>query len=465
MTMQVALYGAADEVTGSSYHVTTPQASVLVDFGAFQGSRESEGRNAVPRALDVRRLQAVVLTHGHLDHTGRLPLLVKAGYHGPIFATPGTIDVAGLILRDSAHVLQMNVEHINRKRMRAGAPPIHPAFDDDDVSATLALMRPLPYEQPTSVAPDITAIMHEAGHLLGSASVELHVQDQGKLRNLVFSGDIGPKTMPILRDSATLTKADWVFMESTYGDHDHRPLDETIKEFAQLVRHAIDRKGKILVPSFAIGRTQQLLYHLAHLVRDHGIPTFPIYIDSPLAIRANEVYSKHPELYDTEAAAFVSSGEMEKYLGSVKNCQTADESKALNNIKGTCMIIAGAGMCNAGRILHHLKHNLWKPETTVIIVGYQAPGSLGRNLLEGKNPVSIFGEQIAVNATVRALGGFSAHAGQTELLQWFSSFAPAHPRLTLAHGENRGRLPLAKLIEQKFGIKAELPMDATPLTM
>lgn len=463
--MQVALYGAADEVTGSSYHVTTDRASVLVDFGAFQGSGDSEVRNTVPRALDVRSLQAVVLTHAHLDHTGRLPLLVKAGYHGPIYATPGTIDIAALILRDSAHVQQMNIDRINRRRMRAGQPPIQPPFDADDVAATLALMRPMPYEKPTQVAPDVTATMHEAGHLLGSASVALHVQDQGKTRTVVFSGDLGPKTMPILQESATLTKADWVFMESTYGDHDHRPLDQTITEFADIVRKAVQRKGKILVPSFSIGRAQQLLYHLAHLVRDHGIPAFPIYVDSPLAIAANEVYARHPELFDAEAAKFASSGDLEKYLGTVKYCQTADESKALNDVKGTCMIIAGAGMCNAGRILHHLKHNLWKPETSVIIVGYQARGSLGRNMLEGKNPVSIFGESIAVNATVRSLGGFSAHAGQTELVQWFSSFAPVHPRLTLAHGEDRGRQPLARLIEQKFGIKAELPMDATPLTM
>lgn len=463
--MQVSLYGAADEVTGSSYHVQTAKASVLVDFGAFQGSRDSEQRNQLPRGLDIRQLQAVILTHAHLDHTGRLPLLAKAGYHGPIFATPGTIDVTRLILRDSAHVMQMEVDRINRKRERAGEEPIEPHYTDEDVSATLALMRPLPYENVSQIAAGVTATMHEAGHLLGSASVELNIDDQGTSRRVVFSGDLGPKNMPILRESATLTKADWVFMESTYGDHDHRPLDETVKEFAQLVRSAVEKKGKILVPSFAIGRTQQLLYHLAQLVRDHGIPQFPIYIDSPMAIAANEIYSKHPELFDAEAAQFVSSGQMEKYLGSVKLCQSADESKALNDVKGTCLIMAGAGMCNAGRILHHLKHNLWKPQTSVIIVGYQAPGSLGRNMLEGKNPVSIFGEKIAVNATVRSLGGFSAHAGQSELLQWFSSFVPAKPRLTLAHGEDRGRLPLARLIEQKYSIRPELPMDATPLKL
>lgn len=462
--MNITLYGAAGEVTGSSYHVLSGNTAVLVDFGAFQGVPDTDERNRIPAALDVSKLSAVLLTHGHLDHCGRLPLLVKRGYRGPIYATAGTIDVAGLILRDSAHVMGGDIERINRQRQRAGQPLLTPLFDDEDVTATLKLMRPLPYEEPRPVAAGLSAIMHEAGHLLGSASVELLAPAEPKYKRVVFSGDIGPQQMPMLRDPAVLRGADWVFMESTYGDRDHRPLDATLTELAELVTTAVKKKGKILVPSFAVGRAQDIIYHLLNMFRGGLVPTFPIYLDSPMAIAASELYQKHPELFDEPMQHFVQSGGMDAMSKYVHESQSSDDSKALNGVGGPCMILAGAGMCNAGRILHHLKHNLWRPETTVIIVGYQAPGSLGRNLVEGKNPVRIFGEEIAVNATVRCLGGFSAHAGQSDLVKWLEPLAAKHPRVTLAHGEERGRKPLARLIEQRFGIRVEMPTGPQTLS-
>jgi metallo-beta-lactamase family protein len=460
--MRVNLHGAANEVTGSCYQVQSGNASLLIDFGAFQGG-DSRERNEIPAQLDVKRLDAVLLTHGHLDHCGRLPLLARRGYRGPIYATEATISVASLILRDSAHVLDMEVARLNRKLERAGRPLVQPSFSADDVAAVIKLMRPAQYEEPVVVAPGVSAVFHEAGHLLGSSSIELLCPGEARAKRVVFSGDLGPQQMPILRDPARLKDADWVFMESTYGDRDHRPLDQTLVELTELVKAAVAKKGKILVPSFAVGRSQDIIYHLANLFRGKVLPVFPVYLDSPMAIAASELYERYTELHDEPMKRFIEAGGPALMKQFVHESQTAEESKALNHVPGPCMILAGAGMCNAGRILHHLKHNLWRPQTTVIFVGYQAPGSLGRNLIDGKNPVRIFGEEIAVNATIRSLGGFSAHAGQSDLLAWLEPLAASRPRVTLAHGEEKGRKPLARLIKEKWGIDAELPSSSQAL--
>jgi metallo-beta-lactamase family protein len=287
--------------------------------------------------------------------------------------------------------------------------------------------------------------------------VELTIDEDGKRQVVVFTGDLGPADMPILKDPVRLSQADWVFMESTYGDHDHRPLAATVEEFHTLIREAIARKGKVLVPTFALGRTQQILYYLTQAFAQGVVPPFPVYIDSPLGIAATEVYARHPELYDEDMREFISGTKYNAAIKTIQFSQTADESKALNDISGPCLIMAGSGMCTAGRILHHLKHNLWKELTTVIFVGYQAPGSLGRLLIDGREQVSIYGEKIAVRATIRSLGGFSAHAGQSDLLKWYGALAPSRPRTVLIHGEDRARKPLARLIEERWGIEATLP--------
>ena len=462
--MRISIHGAGNEVTGSAFEVKTDKAHFMVDCGQFQGSSRDQDRNQLPNTLDARTLDAILLTHGHLDHVGRLPLLVMGGYHGPVFATPATVDVAALILRDAAKIQESEVERENRKRMRAGMELLQPLFSDDDVTRTLKLFRPVNLNTPTQVAPGVNVTMLESGHILGSAIQQCTIDDGGKSKTVVFTGDLGAWGMPILNDPKQVTRADWVFMESTYGDHDHRPYDQTVDEFVGLIKAAIDRKGKILIPCFALGRTQEILYILAEIFRAGTISPFPIYVDSPLGIAATEVYGRHPELYDPAAAAFVARGGMAKALQTLRFCQSADESKALNDIKGPCVIMAGSGMCTGGRILHHLKHNLWKQETTVIFVGYQSPGSLGRQMIDGRSPISIFGDRIAVNATIRSLGGFSAHAGQSDLIKWFSSVAPAKPRLTLIHGEDKARKPLAALIRQKFGIIADLPTTEDVLT-
>lgn len=455
--MQTMLLGAAGEVTGSAYLVSTKQARVLVDFGMFQGGPDDDERNIVPKALDPRGLDAVLLTHAHIDHIGRLPLLAFHGFRGPVYATPATIGLAELLLYDSAGLQESDAERENRRRQRAGRPLIRPLYGDREVEALLARLEAVPYDQAVPVAPGIKATWIEAGHMLGSASLQLSVEEDGRQRTLVFSGDLGPHGAPFLKDPGRIEMADMVFLESTYGDRDHRPLDETLEEFARLVQAAAARGGKILVPAFAVGRSQQILYHLAELFNAGTVEEFPVYLDSPLAIKALEIYLKHPELADEEATAMRQSGKLRRGLRMLHTTVTSAESRELNDVRGPCMIIAGSGMCTGGRILHHLRHNLWKRETALLIVGYQAAGTIGRQLAEGAKEVQIFGDPIMVRASVHTLGGFSAHAGQSELLDWLTPMATGKPEVVLTHGEDRGRQPLARLIEQRFGITPRLP--------
>ena len=455
--MNITLFGAAGDVTGSAYFVETKDAAVMVDFGVFQGGKEADTRNREFPPINIKGLSAVLLTHAHLDHTGRLPLLTKNGYDKPIYATAATIDVTALILHDSVKVQAMDYEHLTKRRARRGKAPLQTLYSAEDAEKAIALLTPAPYNTYFPVAKGIQARIHEAGHILGSGSIELTVEEDGQKKVVVFSGDIGPQGMAILNDPEPYLKADLVFMESTYGDRDHRSLKDTLAEGEQIIREGLKNKGKILVPSFAVGRTQQLLYYLAAAAHKGDIPDFPVFIDSPMAIEATKLYMKHEELYDKEARELSESGELKTDLEHVTFCSTADESKALNFIEGSCMILAGAGMCNAGRILHHLRHNLWRPETSVVIVGYQGEGTLGRMLIDGAQEVRIFGEKIAVKAQIHSLGGLSAHAGQTDLINWFSAIAPSRPKLVLSHGEDKGRVPLASLIKQKFGITAILP--------
>jgi metallo-beta-lactamase family protein len=455
--MKIIPFGAAGEVTGSAYLVESPTARVLVDFGMFQGGRDTEEKNVVPDGLDPKRLDAVVLTHGHLDHSGRLPLLVKAGYPGVIHATEATIEMAGLILRDSAKVQAHDTERTNRKRLRAGKPPVVPLYSFEDVEATLKRFVAHPYREEVTVAKGVTTKLVEAGHMLGSASIQMKATEGGRPRTIVFSGDLGPVGLPVLKDAECFNHADLVIMESTYGDRDHRSIEDTLTELREIIKAAVKRQGKILVPAFAVGRTQQIIYHVSAMFRAREVEPFPIYIDSPMAIAATKIYENHPELYDEEAQHLDRAGQLNLDIREVKTSETADESKALNHLPGTLMIIAGAGMCNAGRILHHLRNHLWDPNTTVVIVGYQADGSLGRMLVEGRPEVRIFGEEVAVKAAVHSLGGFSAHAGQTDLMRWFDCLAAAKPKVVLTHGEAKGREPLARLIEQRHGLKPMLP--------
>lgn len=455
--MKIYFHGATGGVTGSAYHVTTKHASVLVDCGLFQGSKEEQAKNRHRAKLEGGRLDAVVLTHAHLDHIGRLPLLTKKGYQGPIYATQATIDVATLILRDAFYLQQADLERENRKRARSGQGPLEPLYEEQDVRGLRPLVRAVAYDQIIEVAPGIRARLVDAGHVIGSASVELTVEEDGRQKVVVFSGDLGPRGAPLLNDPVPFECADAVILESTYGDRNHRSLLETAVEARRIVEKAIEAKSKILVPIFAVGRTQLLLYLLAAAFRNKTLPRFPIYLDSPLAIEATKLYGRHNELFDQEAQAMARSGELRSYLQSVRFCPTADESRALNDKTGPCMIMAGNGMCSGGRIVHHLRHNLYRPETAVLIVGYQSPGTVGRQLVDGAGSVAIHGERVVVRASIHTMGGFSAHAGQDDLLNWFAGVAPSRPRVIITHGEDRARKALSDLIRSRHGLRPERP--------
>ena len=455
--MKIHVAGAAGgEVTGSAYYVQTDRAAVLVDCGQFQGTRKSETLNRWLPPSRVK-LDAVLITHAHLDHTGRLPILAQRGHRMPVYATEATIELTALILRDSAHILAADAEHKNRKRARAGEAPVPPLYTPEDAEAAIDLLRPVPYQQPVEIAPGIQAIWAEAGHMLGSASIQLIVEEGGRRKKVVFSGDLGPKSAPILRTYEPFHEADAVFMESTYGSRDHRPFAQTVEEFVTIVRDAIASGGKMLVPTFAVGRAQLIAGLLGWMFRNQKARPFPIFLDSPMAIQALEIYAKHRELFDDEALKFIQERPLLEDLRTMKLCVTAEDSKQINDQPGPCLVMAGAGMCNAGRILHHFKANLWKPETHVLIVGYQAAGTLGRQLVDGAETVKIFGEKIAVKANVHTMGGFSAHAGQTDLLAWLEAIAPSKPRVVLTHGEAESRLGLEAKIRERLGLQAQLP--------
>jgi metallo-beta-lactamase family protein len=456
--MKISVHGAGGgEVTGSAYLLQTRDANVLVDFGLFQGARKVENYNRIPKKGAFEKLNAVVLTHAHLDHTGRLPLLARAGYGGPIYATPATIDFAELILSDSAHLQKADVDRQNRRRARMGQPLLDPLYEQSDVDHLRPLYKKLAYDTPTAVAPGITVRAVEAGHMLGSTSLEVTVDEQAKKKVVIFSGDLGPRGAPLHRDYVPFERADFVFMESTYGDRDHRSLKQTATETREVIKKVLAAGGKILVPVFAVGRTQLLLYLLAGAFKRGTLPQFPIYIDSPMAIKATKLYGKHIELFDEEALALQKSGELRDNLDTVKFCPSADDSRALNDVKGPCMIMAGAGMCTGGRILHHFRHNLARRDTTVLFVGYQGHGSLGRMIVDGARSVTIFGEKIPVRASVHTFGGLSGHAGQTDLLRWLDSFAAPGLQVFLTHGEERGRQPLGKLIKDRYKLQVHYP--------
>ncbi|MFO0908024.1 MAG: MBL fold metallo-hydrolase [Isosphaeraceae bacterium] len=466
--MKLTFLGAAGEVTGSSTLVQTGRLRILVDCGMFQGHDATQKRNRELGPVDPLQLDAVILTHAHLDHSGRLPLLAARGLRAPIFATDASCDVAQVILEDSSRLQQGDALRASRRLQRAGRRTVEPLYDAHDVEVVMRRFSPVPYNATTEIAPGVTVRFVEAGHILGSSSVILTATEDGATKTVVFSGDVGLKGIPFLRDPVVPdVAADLVVLESTYGDRDHRPRAETLAELLAILREAIVAGGRVLIPAFAIGRAQEVLYDLAGFRRDGQIPSIPIFLDSPMAIEAMRLYARHNALLDPEAQALVKEGGILRVLDRLHFSESADQSKALNESHDLAVIVAGSGMCDGGRIQHHLKHNLWRAETHVVIVGYQAAGTLGRRLVEGAREVRIFGEKVAVKARVHTLGGFSAHAGRTELLDWAATMASrsSHTRFVLNHGEPDARAALSEAIRTRLQVGVECPEAGSSVTL
>jgi len=473
--IRVHLCGAAGEVTGSGYLVESPDSRVLVDFGVFQGGPDSRLRSRELGPVDPSRLNAMVLTHAHIDHSGRVPLLYAQGYRGNVVATRATLALTPILLEDLARLDIEWVEKLNRSRRRADREPLEPIYVPEDVRRMHQHRRALAYRQPAGIAEGVSLRFFDAGHIMGSASAELTVTDGDQHKVLVFSGDLGPKGVPILRDPDPPAGADVVFLESTYGGRTRIPQAETVEAFKRVLETAAANRERVLIPAFAVGRAQLILYYLAEAVREGRLPAdFPIVLDSPMAAEATEALIRHPEVLDPETKGLIEQQQLAKDLASLVVMQSAKESRSLNDSDQPCIILSASGMCEGGRIVHHLRHNLWRPGTHVVLVGYMVENSLGRQLAEGATEVEIFGEPVAVRARIHVLDGFSAHADHGELLEWLGavtggarglspqgtvSSRPAAnlPRVVLTHGEDTERAALAAAIRERFGIVAEVP--------
>ncbi|WP_455220218.1 MBL fold metallo-hydrolase RNA specificity domain-containing protein [Kaarinaea lacus] len=454
---KLTFFGSTFGVTGSMYLLETDHVRVLLECGLYQGVKEDEASNRAPFPFDVKTIDAVVLSHAHLDHTGRIPKLIKDGYEGTVFMTRPTSDLLDIMLKDAAYLSMRDAEWENKRRRRAGKREVEPLYTMDDVDAAMRQFEGIPYAAKREVAEGITVTYHDAGHILGSAIVEIDIIEGGRKRKLVFSGDLGNSYAALLRDPAKLHQADVLLLESTYGDRNHKPLQETLDEFRDVIHQANENGGNVLIPAFAVGRTQEIIFYLGEMYQKGELNHQAVFLDSPMAIAATEVYHRYQNVFNEEdelAIRQTRSGTLHSYLPVLRYSRTTEESMAINRINNGAIIIAGSGMCDGGRIRHHLKHNLWRRNAHVMIVGYQVHGTPGRALVDGAKTLHIVGEEIVVNAKIHTLGGFSAHAGQQQLLDWAANFREANPAIYLVHGEDKAK----DTLEQKLH---ETGMNAT----
>ena len=448
--MRVLFHGAAGEVTGSMHLVEAAGKRVLLDCGLCQGSAEMEASNADPFPFEVASIDALVVSHAHIDHIGRVPLLVKRGFRGPIFAQQATAELMPIMLLDSASLAESDAERFNRRRGH-GEPERQPLYTKDDVADAMARVRPLAYDTRDAILDGIDIAFRDAGHILGSSIVELWADG----KKLVFSGDLGPTGTPILRDPTPIRQADLVLMESTYGDRNHRDRAETIEELGRILDGAWRDGGNVLIPAFAVGRSQELLYWFAKYWDEWNMSRWQVFLDSPMAGKVVQVYGRHHGLFDDDAKAVWRDAPNPFKLPNLHVTAGTDESMAINRIQRGAIVIAGSGMANGGRILHHLRQNIGRREAHVVFVGYQAVGTLGRRLVDGAKWVRIHGRDHRVNASMHTVGGLSAHADQRGLLDWFGHFDPK-PQLALVHGEDKAREALAGEISERDGIEVLL---------
>lgn len=450
MSIKVQIFGAAEEVTGSCHLVTVGNKRILLDCGLIQGRRKDEERNKAPFPFDPASIDAVVLSHAHIDHSGRLPMLVKAGFNGPIYTHRASRDLCRIMLKDSAFLNEKDIEWENRKRLRKGLKPVEALYTVEDARRAMSRFKGLVYRKKVKILPAVTLRLNDAGHILGSSIVELWLEDQGQVRKLVFSGDLGRPGMPILQDPTLIQQADLVIMESTYGDRLHRSWEETLTEIENIVHNTANSRGNILIPAFAVGRTQEILYMLARYYEEWKLERWQIFLDSPLAIEATQVFTRHSDLFDQDMVDLWRQNKAQSILPGLHISRTSNQSMALNRIHSGAIIIAGSGMCSGGRIKQHLKHNIWRRECHVIISGFQARGTLGRSLVDGAKYIRLWGETVRVAATIHTVGGLSAHADQPGLKNWYANFE-GRPRIVLVHGETAALETLSNSLKNDLG--------------
>jgi metallo-beta-lactamase family protein len=457
--MQVKFLGAARTVTGSCFLMRTDKGALFaVDCGLHQGNDEIDKRNWNTDEYRPRELEFILVTHAHIDHSGLLPRLVSQGFKGKIYCTPPTKDLLGIMLEDSGHIQEMEAEWKNRKRKRHGFERQDPLYTVDDALKTKPLIEAVAYGESFTPAEGVTVTYRDAGHILGSAFIELDVDEGEGVIKTVFSGDLGRPEQLLVANAEIVERADYLFMESTYGDRDHKDESTSMEELAEAIWYSYANGEKVIIPAFAVERTQEILYSL-HLLEKRGkLPEdMPVYVDSPLAIKATEIFRAHTEYLDEETRSMIERGEDPLALKNLKFTRKAHESMAVNEKQGPAVVISASGMCNAGRIKHHLKHNLWREGASVVFVGFQAKGTPGRRIVDGAKKIRVLGEEVAVKAKVFTIGGFSAHAGQSQILEWLSHFRNPEMQVFLVHGETRPLEILSGLIGERLGLMTHIP--------
>ena len=467
--MKITFLGAAKTVTGSCYVVETDSVRFAVDCGMHQGSSVIEERNEDAELYRAGDIDFFLITHAHIDHSGLLPRMVKEGFKGPIYCTEPTAELLDIMLLDSAHIQEMEAEWATRKQKRRGAKPVEPLYTQEDAAKTVKILSPIMYDTCFEPGKGVQVTYKNAGHILGAAFLELVIEKSGETYKLVFSGDLGRPDALIVEDAEIpKIKPDYLFLESTYGDRDHKNESSSLEELAEAIAYSHSHGEKVIIPAFAVERTQEILFSLHKLHKQGKLPpNLPVYVDSPLAIKATEIFRKFPEYYDDETRAVVNAGEDPFYLPGLVFTPSTQESQAINAVRGPGVIISASGMANAGRVKHHLRHNLWRPGASIVFVGYQAMGTPGRKLVDGAKSLRLLGEDTAVAAKIFTIGGFSAHAGQSQLLCWVESFTHPGMSVVLIHGEESAQETLAGLIRERFSLNVVNPgyleeMDLLP---